>query len=288
MNHWRMRLLFGFLIVSWSIAWPISKIGLQFMSPLWFTSARLLVGTTTMMGFVLATKKFAIPKAQDLGLILAVGLLQISCYILLSSIGLSYLPAGQAALLAYTTPLWVMPIATLIFREDTGLLKWAGFFLGMGGLFLLLCPWQLNWHDRHIIYGSLFLLLASFSWGISIICIRYMHWHKSPLELIPWQLLIGTIPVLLFTTFKEPFPMVTWNGSLILSLLYTGVLITGISYWGGVVVNKRLPAIMVSLGFLAVPVFSLLLSVTFLHETISLLMMLSMLSILLGVTCVAL
>lgn len=284
--NYRIFGLFVFIIFSWGMAWPVNKIGLEYMSPLWYTAIRLMVGTITMMAFVIAVKKFTLPKWQDFPLILIIGLLQISIYILLANIGLAYLPAGRSSLLAYTTPLWIMPAATLFFNEEAGFLRWLGFLLGVGGLVILLSPWELDWSDSKVIFGAAMLLLASLCWAISMLCARYMQWTKSPLELIPWQLLIGTIPILIFAWIKEPAITITWNYPLVLSLVYTGFLVTGLSYWSGVVINKELPTIVVSLGFLIVPVFSLLISSYFMHETISLLTASAMLSILLGLVCV--
>jgi len=279
--------LFGFIILSWGLSWPINKIGLESMSPLWYTAIRLIIGTVTMMAFVMAIKQFSLPDKRDLPLIIIIGLFQISIYILLVNIGLAYLPAGKSSLLAYTTPLWVMPAAILIFKEEAGPLKWCGFILGSIGLILLLSPWELDWTNKHILFGSAMLLLASLVWAISMLCTRYMHWHKSPLELIPWQLLIGTVPILMFALYKEPSFVVHWSGPLILSLIYTGFLVTGLSYWSGVVINKELPTIVVSLGFLAVPVFSIFISSIFMHEAISNIMAIAMVLILAGLVCIA-
>lgn len=280
--NFRMFALFIFVIITWGVGWPINKIGLQYMSPLWYTAARMVVGTITMMLLVISINKFTWPRLKDWPLIAIIGLFQISFFMLLANFGMAYIPAGRSALLAYTTPLWVMPIATFIFREQTSYWRWIGFFLGIGGLIVLLQPQQIDWTDKHVLFGTGMLLLASFIWAISMLCVRYMHWSKSPLELIPWQLFLGTIPILLFALVKEPTMVVAWNPPLILSLIYTGILVTGISYWSGVVINKELPTVVVSLGLLAVPVFSLMISAFFMHEVVDFSTLSAMLLILLG------
>jgi len=285
--NFRILGLFIFIILSWGIAWPINKIGLAYMSPVWYTAIRLVVGTTTMMAIVIAIGKFSLPKIKDLPLIFIIGLLQISLYILLANVGLAYLPAGRSSLLAYTTPLWIMPAAIFFFNEKAGKLRWAGFALGLGGLTILMSPWDLNWSDKEVLFGAAMLLLASLCWAISMLCARYMQWSKSPLELIPWQLLIGTLPILFYAWMKEPLTTLDWNIPLVLSLAYTGILVTGISYWIGLVVNRELPTIVVSLGFLLVPVVSLIVSFIYLDETITLPTIAAMTLIILGVYCVA-
>lgn len=285
--NFRILGLFIFIIFSWGLAWPINKVGLDYVSPAWYTAIRLIVGTVTMMILVTALGKFSIPRPKEYPLVFSIGLLQIGIYLLLASIGLAYLPAGRSSLLAYTTPLWIMPLTILFFHEEASPLKWIGFLLGIAGLTILLSPWELNWSDRNVLFGTAMLLLASFCWAISMLCARYMKWTKSPLELIPWQILVGTIPIVIYACLQEPSPTITWSAPLILSLLYTGGLVTGVSYWSGLVINKELPVIIVSLGFLLVPVFSLVVSALFMHEVITLSTAAAMSFIILGLVCVA-
>ena len=194
MNQANLKLLclFVFIIFSWGLGWPASKIGLDYLSPLWYTAIRMGVGTATMMCVVIAANKLTLPKRQDYPLIITIGLLQISVYILLANIGLSYLPAGRSSLIAYTTPLWVMPIAILFFNEEAGWLRWLGFLLGVGGLILLLNPWQMNWHDKNILFGTAMLLLASLSWAISMLCTLYamdkITTRTRPVAIASWHI----------------------------------------------------------------------------------------------------
>lgn len=285
-NSLRIISLFVFIILSWGLAWPVNKIGLDYLSPTWYTTIRLMVGTATMFTLVLALNKFSLPERKDIPLILIIGWLQISLYLLLANIGLAYLPAGRSSLLAYTTPLWVMPASVFIFKEEAGSLRWFGFALGLSGLILLMTPWDMNWSDGKVIFGTCMLLLASLSWAISMLCARYMHWTKSPLEMMPWQLLAGTIPIALLAWIQEPVMSADWNLPLIFSLAYTGILVTGISYWCGLILNKELPPIIISLGFLLVPVFSLILSAMFMNEAINLATATAMMLIIVGLVCV--
>lgn len=282
----RITSLFLFIILTWGLAWPVNKVGLIYLSPAWYTAIRLIIGTVTMMMIVLLMGKLSLPNKRDLPLIAIIGILQISLYILLTNIGLKYLPPGRSSLLAYTTPLWVMPAAILFFNEKSGWVRWLGFGLGVAGLLILLSPWEINWLDLHNLFGASMLLLASLCWAISMLCTRYMKWHKSPLELIPWQLLAGTIPIVALACFKEPGLQITWSLPLILTLLYTGALVTGFSYLSGIIINRELPTIVVSLGFLLVPVVSLIVSALTLHESITVPTLIAMSLIIAGIGCV--
>lgn len=280
--------LFAFIILTWGFGWPVTKIGLEYASPVWYTCVRLIMGTAVMFVLVIALGKCSLPQKRDWPLILIIAILQVSGYILLSNIGLKYVPAGRASILGYTTPVFVLPMAILFFKEKASKMHWLGFLLGMIGILLLLSPWQINWTDTKVLFGSAMLLLAAFGWAVSIMATRYMTWHKSPLELMPWQLLVGTLPILISALIKEPHPIIHWTLPFWLSLIYTGFLVTGISYWCGIVVNRALPTIVVSLGLLASPVCSLLISVIFMGEKLSLTTTCAMISILLGLICLIL
>lgn len=277
------------LILVWGLTWPLSKIGLQYMPALWFVGYRLLIGTISMFVVVMAMRKLVWPHCADLPLIFTMGIVQIDLFMTFINLGLQYVDAGRSAILVYTTPLWVMPLAILFFGEKAGYKKWLGFFLGMLGVVVLFGPWAINWSDHKALLGNGFLLLAALCWAVSMLCARHMHWTRSPLELIPWQLLVGTVPVMLLAFFAHPHVLIQWqNHILIMVLLYSSVLGIAFAYWGTMVITKELPSVTASLSFLGVPVSGLIFSAFILHEPITLSIGLAMLLIISGLVCVAL
>lgn len=274
------------IIVIWGVSWPISKMGLAFMSPIWYAAFRLMVATVSMFIIVTLLGKFVWPRKQDLKIIFAIGLLQVGIFMILINVGLYYVSAGRTAVLVYTTPLWVVPISIFVFKERPSLIKWSGFFLGIAGIAVLFNPFAVNWADHNVLIGNGILLLAALSWAIAILCARYMNWTRTPLELISWQLLLGTIPVLALAFIEQPHPVFEWNHVLILSILYTGIFATAIAYWGTVLVSKELPAITTSLSLTIIPVIAVIFSSFWLHEPITLSIIIALLLILSGVICV--
>ena len=49
---------------------------------------------------------------RDIPIVLSVGLFQMTFFFVLTNMGLGYLPAGRSAVLAYTTALWLAPLAS--------------------------------------------------------------------------------------------------------------------------------------------------------------------------------
>lgn len=284
--QFKIYILLVALILVWGLSWPVNKLGLAYMPPLWFAASRILIGMVSMLLIVTALGKLVWLQKQDLKLILVIGLLQIALFMVLLNIGLYYVAAGRSAILVYTTPIWVVPISVFFLKETPSPLKWIGFILGLVGILVLFNPWGIDWSNHTVLFGNGVLLVAALCWSIAILCARHMQWSRTPLELIFWQLLLGAIPVTLLAYLLQPHPDIIWNTPLILSLLYGGIAATAFAYWGTVTISKELPAITTSLSLLLIPPCGVIFSALLLHEAITLSIMLSMGFILAGVICV--
>lgn len=284
----KIYFVFLAIILIWGFSWPMNKIGIQYMHPIWFAALRLIIGTLSMFILVGMLGKLFLPTRKDMSIILTIGLLQMGLFTTLINLGLNYVDAGRSAILTYTTPLWVMPLAILFFNEKASYLKWLGFILGMAGVIVLFNPWSIDWSRHDVLMGNGMLLLAALSLAISMICARNIRWTRSPLELLPWQLLVGTIPVSLLAAYSQPHPIIEWNDMSIVTLAYTGFLGTAMGNWAATVVSKGLPSITVSLGFLGVPISGLLFSTLILDEAITSSIQIALIFIPTGIICVAL
>jgi drug/metabolite transporter (DMT)-like permease len=272
------------IILVWGISWPINKIGLQYMPPLWFATMRTFIGMITMFTVVITSGKLIFPKKNDLLLISIIGFLQIAIFMILINLGLQYVDASRSAILVYTTPIWVMPLAILFFHEKATHLKWIGFILGLSGILMMFTPWEINWSNSNELLGNGFLLLAALCWAISILCARNMKWSRTPFELISWQLLVGTIPIVIIASNQGPsFTTIQWNVTLIGCLLFSGIFSTALAYWGSIKISKELPSTTVSLSFLGVPVVGYICSIIILKEPITLTLIIAMIFILSGI-----
>lgn len=286
-NSMKTYLLFVILILIWGLGWPVNKIGIQFVPPIWFASIRLIIGTLAIFILVGALGKLIFPTKKDLPLIFSVGIFQIGIIQIFMNFGLVYVDAGRSAILTYTSPLWVLPMTILFFHEKTNWLNWSGFIIGMVGVLLLFGPWSMVWSSRSIM-GNGYLMLGAFFLALSIICARYLKWYHTPLELMPWQMLVGTIPILVIAALTASHPIIAWNAAAWLTLTYTGVFASAIGYWIFSLISKELPSIMVSIGFLGVPVSGLMFSHFMLNEPITLTTGVAIFLLTAGIFCVAL
>jgi drug/metabolite transporter (DMT)-like permease len=111
-----------------------------------------------------------------------------------------------------------------------------------------------------------------------------MKWSHTPFELIAWQLLVGTIPIILVAFYQGPsFTTIQWNETLVGCILFSGIFSTALAYWGSVKICKELPSTTVSLSFLGVPVVGFICSIVILKEPLTTTIIIAMTCILSGI-----
>lgn len=279
-------LLLAILIPIWGFSWPIMKIALADISPLWMAFTRLMIGTLCLFLYLLFTKKLRLPTKQDIPNLLWIGILQMTGFMVLSTIGLMYVPASRSAILAYTTPLWVTPIAVLWFKEPLPLSRMIGLCLGLLGVFVLFNPASFDWSDPNVVLGNGLLILAAIAWAICIVQTRFTQWHLTPLQLLPWQMLLASILIFFMAISFESFSDINWSFNLISLLFYIGPIGTALGVWIVIEVSRRLPAVTTSLCMLGVPILGLFSSHLLLGEPITINMIASITLITLGLVFV--
>jgi len=253
------------VVIIWGSNWPIMKIGLRSIDPLWFTAARLSIALVTISTLLLFLGRLKRPHRQDFPIVLGVGVMQFAVFVTLINVGLTEVNAGRAALLAYTTPLWVAPGAYFFLREPISRMKLIGAGVGICGLLVLFNPLGFDWTDASVVKGNVLLLVAAMVWALSILHIRKHEWKGSVLELTPWQIMVALLIVVPYAWFSNTRPVI-WSSELVLILLYNGVMATALAQWASMRVTQILPAMTVSLGFLMVPLMGILSSVLWLKE----------------------
>jgi drug/metabolite transporter (DMT)-like permease len=264
--HKRSYVLLGLLILVWGGGWPVLKIGVEYLPPLWFSAGRLAIGTLCVFMVVAFTGHCRLPRRGDVVPIVVISVTQMSAFLGLLNLALSYVDAGRSVILCYTTPLWVLPVASLWFGEKINRWLSLGIILSGLGLMLVCDPWQLSWAQTTTWIGSSLLLLAAISMAIAVLYMRYGCAQRSVIELLPWQLLLATLTSGLVAYSLDPHPVVHWQLATWAILAFTGVLCTAFGYWAVLLITQQLPAVVSALGLLGVPAVGFLSSLLFLNE----------------------
>lgn len=265
----RAYLLLGAVIVLWGVNWPIMKVGLGAIGPLWFAAARVLTGALCLFAVLAFQGRLKIPGRADLPILLSVGVFQVGITLALMHSAVEYVAAGRSAILAYTTPLWVTPLAALILKERLTVARLTGLALGLAGVILMFNPAGVDFSDPNALKGNAMLLGAAISWACVIVHIRAHAWVLSPLQMMPWQMLLGGAIVGTAATLFESADCIVWSWPLAVVLAYNGPIASAFCFWAIVSVSRGLPAVSTALGSLGVPLVGVVSSVWFLGERLS-------------------
>lgn len=261
--------LFVLVIVLWGVNWPVMKVGLAYLPPLHFALLRMLLGGLTMFAVAALAGQLRLPARRDWPIVVSVGVLQMSAFMALGFFGLRFVGSGRAAILAYTTPVWVLPLSVWVLKERVSAGKLAGFALGLTGVAVLFNPAGFDWGDHRVLLGNGLLLLGAALWAVQIVHVRTHRWAGTPLSLVPWQQTVAVLVLAPLAWLFEADLSIQWTPESIAILAYNGPLATGFCFWAMLTITRALPAVTTSIGSLATPLVGMLAGAWWLGEPLS-------------------
>lgn len=250
------------LTIVWSLNWTVMKVATRYSGPFTFSAQRYVIGTVVLFA-LLALRRKSLQPTPWLPTI-AIGLMQTAAFQALAQWALVSGGAGKTALLAYTMPFWVVPLAWWWVHEKPGLARWLCILIAAAGFVCVVEPWKPLGAPHSIILA----LLAGLAWAIATVLSKRLfqrHPDVTPLRLTAWQMLVGTIGLVIVAVIVPQRP-VDWTGIYIAALLYNGLLSSGVCWVLWAVVVQRLSANVAGLTSLAVPVAGVLFAWGLLHE----------------------
>lgn len=262
----RPRVLLALPIVAWALSWPAIKVGVASVPPIWYACFRYAIAAACLFALLAAQRKLAFPPRQDWTLVAVSGAFQMAAYSALTAYALTILPPGRASVLAFSTPIWVVPAAAWWLRERMSTRGLLGVGLGVAGALAIAGP-SLHANAGREMLGYGLLLVAAAAWAISIVAVRAHRFASSTLALAPWQMLLAACLLLPPAAGIEggPRPL---GAAAAASLAYVGTVATAFAYWAVVEAGSRVPATTLSMALLATPALGILLSAVLLGESI--------------------
>jgi drug/metabolite transporter (DMT)-like permease len=257
------------VVLAWGLTWPVNKVLLRDLPPLWAVALRTAIAALALIAVAWLRGRLALPPRGDVPVLLSITLLHMVGFTVLSTWGLALVPAGRSVVLAYTTPLWVIPGAWLFLGERLTRRRAAGVAIGLLGLLVLFNPSALDWSNRAVVLGHLAIVAAAMLWAGSILHIRGHPWRSTPFALLPWETLLATGILTVLAMAFSTFPVVEWTPAVVLLVLYASLPGSALAYWAVAMASRKLPAVTTSLGLLATPVVSVIAARVFLGEPLT-------------------
>jgi O-acetylserine/cysteine efflux transporter len=263
----RPRALLALLILIWAVSWPVIKVGVGAVPPIWFACLRYVIATVVLVAIGVVRGTLRLPSRRDRRLVLVSGVLQMAAYAALTALALTKLPAGRASVLAFSTPLWVVPLAVWRRQERLSWRAVAGVVVGLVGIVVIALP-SIRGSGARLAPAYAMLIAAAAAWAVSIVFVREHRFEASPDVLAPWQTLVaGVILFLVAIVTEGAVPPIGTRA--LLSLAYVGPVATAFAYWAIVEVGRELPASTLSVAMLATPSLGLLISALTLGEPVN-------------------
>jgi drug/metabolite transporter (DMT)-like permease len=168
--------------------------------------------------------------------------------------------------MAFSTPIWVVPLAAWGLHEHTSRPARFGVGLGLLGVLIIAAP-SVHPKGAEQILAYVMLLGAAAAWAISIVIVRAHRFTATALALAPWQMLVAAWLLLPLALVVEGAPpSIGVSGAA--SLAYVGPIATAFAYWAVVEAGRHIRASTMSMALLATPSLGILISALTLGEAV--------------------
>jgi drug/metabolite transporter (DMT)-like permease len=257
------------LSIFWGLAWPAIKISVSEIPPWTFRTYCLVLSGIGIL-ILAKAKGFKLKLAlNELKPLCLVAIFNITGWHMFSAHGVLRMNASRAVIIAFTMPLWATIFSALFLKERIRSARLLALGIGIGGLAFLL------WPELGVVgttpVGALFMLGAALSWATGTVLIKRTQWNTPTTVLTGWQLLLGSIPVVIGALVLEPLSASYGiSARAVLALLYMVAFPMIYCHWAYFTLVRIFPASIAAIGTLAIPVVGVFSSALILNETIGL------------------
>ena len=169
---------------------------------------------------VLSGQSLRVPRALWPRLVLA-AILNVACWMVLMGLALLWLPASEAALIAYTMPVWASLLAWPILGERPNLLRVISLVMAFAGLAAIMGG---NGMAASIakLPGIIMALGGAIGFAIGTVLAKKLPLNLPPLSAAAWQIGIGCFPIVIIGALIEKADVagITHLGWILLGLFH--------------------------------------------------------------------
>ena len=257
--------------IVWGSTFLFIELALKGITPLWLTSARIVVATviTSIVWLMRGGKLFATKETawRRLGII---GIISTALPFQLISWGQQYVTSSFAGLAMASMPLFVLPLA-YFFNTDEALdrNKFIGLIIGFLGIIILFSPdFTLDENTSILItLGKLACILAAFCYASNSILMRKLP-SIDPIGLAAMSVIIGSVWVVLWAIAIEGSPPKISTETLLI-LILLGLLPTAMANFIRVVLIREAGPVFLGITNYIVPLWAAMVGALVLREALS-------------------
>lgn len=183
------------LTLIWGTNWPVIALAVREVSAWTFRALTLPVAGILLL--LLAHRRklpLAIPR-QHWPMLLCSAWAFLALWNVATTLALTYIPSGQAALLGFTMPLWAALWSWLLFGHTLDGRQWLALLLGTAGVIVLMIPAFASY--AHAPLGLVYGLASGAGWALSTVLLKHRPIPVPTTVLTGWQLLLASVPVII-------------------------------------------------------------------------------------------
>jgi O-acetylserine/cysteine efflux transporter len=261
-------LAFASLVLFWGSAFAVVKVGLGYSPPLLFAGLRSLTGGLAMV--LAAVIWGGSPKLRrDWPVFLLLTLFNVALFIGLQTYAIVYLPSGSAAVLVYLQPILVGLLAWPILGESLTAAKVVGLLLGFSGIVAVSAGSFSGSVDALSPLGVTLGAISALCWALGTVFFKRYEARVSTLWAVALPFVAGGVMLTAVGLFVEDWGSITWNGTFVSSMLYSGVIGISLAWVIWFALVRAGEASRVASYIFFVPLTAVLIGVIFLDEPLS-------------------
>jgi drug/metabolite transporter (DMT)-like permease len=251
--------------VGWGFNWPVTKFLLGELPPLTLRGLTGVIGASLLAALALARgQSLKVEKHLWPRLMLA-ALLNVTGWMVLMGLALLWLPASEAALIAYTMPVWASMLAWPVLGERPTLLRTIALVMAFAGLAAIMGGDGFSASAAKL-PGIIMALVGAIGFALGTVLAKRYPVPLPPIPAAAWQIGLGCFPVavvglLIETTHLDGITTLGWW-----LVVYSTLIQFCIAYVCWFAALARLPASVAAIGTMAVPVIGVVASAIALHE----------------------
>jgi drug/metabolite transporter (DMT)-like permease len=251
--------------LGWGFNWPVTKYLLSELPPLTLRGATGVIGALLLGLLALLRGQSLRVAADQWPRLIAAAVLNVMGWMVLMGLALLWLPASEAALIAYTMPVWASLIAWPVLGERPTVLRGIALVMAFAGLAAIMGGNGIAASEAKL-PGILMALTGSVGFAVGTVLAKRLPLRLPPITAAAWQIGLGCLPVAIVGLFIEhsDWPAVTNLGWLL--IVYSTVIQFCVAYVAWFAALSRLPASVAAIGTMAVPVIGVVASAIALHE----------------------
>lgn len=267
-----------FATILFAGAFIAGKLGTNSFSPLVMTFLRIGLASIILFPIMLIKEKAIKLTKEEFLITFKLGLIGMTFYHLFFFNALKHTTASNASVINASMPIITAIIALLVLNEKISKLKLLFMFTAFVGVILTIIKWDID-TLRQLAFnkGDLIMMCGTVSWATYGVLIKKYDIKMSALKLMTYTLLMCTLivapfalrEIIIYDSLNVPF-------SDYYSLIYMAVFPTVIGYTIQQTCIRKLGPSTAALFINLVPVFSIILAIIFLGETVIPLMFVSL------------